>query len=335
MGANPTMSPTNEPTENPTLFPTLSPTLAPTLHPTMEPTFSPSAEPSEKPTEEPTAEPSTEPVANPTAEPTLKPSGEPSHEPTKRPSPSPSLEPTLQPSLGEAPEKPDDMPQEEYEEILQHQRSKELNPIDAAPEPAKPLIGGDEAPPSPVEKIVNDEVKQKQREESEEDGNENNKRADSPNKILEPPRDTVFYCAYTHTKVEGPTRVAKGCVLIADENIDALQNGHVANAGLICGMSGEEVMHITYKKLQQFEVLARGGVSYIKPGSLTGVTFFVDDGFKGANYTFTSGYHPPITNGELAGTGTNFNDNIKSMKITSTAVPKDFENPDFPEVCKA
>lgn len=156
------------------------------------------------------------------------------------------------------------------------------------------------------------------------------KKTPSPDAIIPSGSEYIRYCAYTHTKKEGYTKVPTGCIIIADENIDALPVGETANAAVACGMApdnGEGVVKMDEERLNSFAVMMAGGISYIKPGAKTSATFFNSGDFTGASYTYTSGFHPPITN------TANYNDNIKSIKITTTAEKADLENVELPEVC--
>jgi len=368
--AAPTASPTATPVANPTASPSSAPVANPTQQPTTEPSFSPTMQPTAKPSREPTVEPTEAPVISPTFLPSIAPISTPTLEPTLEPSLAPVSTPTQEPTVGDkVPKKPAAMTDDEWNEAIEYEKKK-ADVAEALPE--APVVrqavnitkiegdGSDEdvakdkaeeadedaIPVAPAVKAIEDEIADNKAEDMEEAADKvekaalvaNNasipevqKKSPSPDALIASGSDAIRYCAYTHTKEPGFVPVPVGCTLLGDENIDALPDGETANAALVCGLAEEGTDEMKIKmneaRLNSFAILMSGGISYVKPGAKTSATFYNNGDFTGASYTYTSGFHPPITN------SANFNDNIKSLTVISTASDADFKTIEFPAVC--
>lgn len=370
--AAPIAIPTSAPIADPTAAPTTSPVANPTQLPTIEPSLSPTTKPTAKPSREPTTEPTLAPVISPTLEPSIAPISAPTLEPSLEPTLAPVAVPTQEPTVGDKiPKKPATMSDEEWEEALEYEKKKATK-AEALPEPPKveqkpnaTMIDQegegsaekealekedqknvDAIPENPIVKAIENEIADNKAEAIENAAEKANittaiekntsipeelKKPPSPDALIPSGSDAIRYCAYTHTKEPGYVKVPVGCTLVADENIDALQDGKKANAALVCGLAeqGTEKMDIKMNqaRLNSFAIMMAGGISYVKPGEKTSATFFNNGDFTGPKYTYTSGFHPAITN------SANFNDNINSLIVTTTASDADFKSLVLPEVC--
>jgi len=355
-GAAPTATPTASPSQNPTLQPTLSPTIEPTAKPSREPT----TEPTLAPVVSPTFAPSKEPIASPTLEPTPEPSVSPIAAPTQEPTVGDKIpkkpanmsdkewEDALEYEKKKA-SKAEALPEpavvEQAPNVTNVDKEGEGSDEQEAKE-KQDKLDADAIPANPIVKAIENEIADNQAEaieaakEKEDEAvalakNESipevQRKTPSPDALIPSGSDAIRYCAYTHTKVPGYVKVPVGCTLAADENVDALQDGEKANAVLVCGLAekGLEEMDIKMNqaRLNSFAIMMAGGISYIKPGEKTSATFFNNGDFTGQNYTYTSGFHPAITN------SANFNDNINSLIVTTRASEADFRNIVLPDVC--
>ena len=358
--ATPTATPTNAPVANPTQVPTFEPSLSPTTKPTAKPSREPTTEPTLAPVVSPTFEPSNEPISTPTMEPSV--------EPTALPISSPTQEPTVGDKV---PKKPPNMSDDEWQDALDYEKKKasraEALPEPPVVEQAPNITnvdkegeGSDEQeakekqekedadaiPENPIVEAIKNEIADNEAEKVEEAADKAEeadaiaknasipevlKKSPSPDALIPSGSDAIRYCAYTHTKEPGYVKVPVGCTLIADENIDAIQDGEKANAALVCGLAekGLEKMDIKMNeaRLNSFAVMMAGGISYVKPGEKTSATFYNNGDFTGPSYTYTSGFHPAITN------TAKYNDNIHSLIVTTTASSDDFEKLELPDVC--
>jgi hypothetical protein len=132
------------------------------------------------------------------------------------------------------------------------------------------------------------------------------------------------YCPFVYTASGNAPSVPVGCALLAADNLENLSSGSTSKAAYICSIDTGAIQ-ISSAKLDDWGL--SGSISYIKPGSLTSVTWFVDGDFTGPQYTYTSGFHPKLENVHMPGSILG-NDHIKSVIVKSTATTID-----VPAVC--
>jgi hypothetical protein len=309
----PISKPTYEPTAEPTLAPTEEPISQPTIKPTLEPTVAPISTPTHEPTAEPTLGPSPVPTDAPVSNPTLNPIST----PTIEPSPYPTLKPTLEPTFKDI-VKPPNMSEDEFkkvEDIIDQE--KKFDEIEAS-SPSKPIViqEPEESPEAPI---------------SPDSPPADNKSIDESGNI-KPVGEGAIYapdydnsvnfkiCSFTFTKRANPVEVPYGCALISVSELNSLPAGVSAQSAYICGSEEAKIDSKLLKKAGLVSADSKSDISTIIPGKDTGVTFYISEDFTGTHYTYTSGYHPDLTQIHLHGSNKG-NDAIKSLIFNSNAKP--------------
>jgi hypothetical protein len=331
-------------TLKPVAEPSQEPTLHPVAHPTLEPSKEPTKEPIAHPTTEPSQEPTQHPIAVPTDEPTKAPTDGPTEAPTDAPLAVPTMEPTLAPTMSPfIPAPPADFSKEDKEAYIE--KLEDPTPDIVAPASEPVVLSGDiPAPANPLVEIaeeaaaadeaaaVAEEVQPgKEHKESIAEAAADVAGVEVPVDKSVPVAadiDGAFFCKFTYTKAQGPSKVPMGCALVSASNVDAMADGETSPAAFICSSSSAD-LKVDASKLAELGLVVGGDstISYIKPGSKTSITWFVEDSFAGQKYTYTSGYHPTITNVHMPGSAFG-NDAIKSLIMKSSAIAKEVVTPD-------
>jgi hypothetical protein len=338
--SKPTKEPTFEPSKKPTFEPTFEPTRRPSLTPSANPTFEPSQEPTKKPTFMPSQEPTNEPTKKPSLEPTAKPSQEPTYDPSQQPTPAPSKEPTFEPT-NEPVSSPTTEPvaSPTFEPSAEPTLSPEKPPTNLSPAEQKAFIEALDNPPvvpnAPSEPIViqppaedNDDAPKSPPEApaaiavAKEEADV----AGSPDVVVphyeDKPADVkTQYCGpVVYTKGSGPVSVPEGCALLTVDNIDDMANGDSTNAAYICSVDTKPVS-VGPDQLEKLGFITDGSskISYIAPGPLTTIKWFIEKDLTGSSQTYTSSWHPALTNIAFKPSNNKANDAVRSLSMTSKA----------------
>jgi hypothetical protein len=141
---------------------------------------------------------------------------------------------------------------------------------------------------------------------------------------------TQFCGPITYTKGSDDVLVPAGCALITNENVDELADGGSTSAAYICSVDSNPV-NINAVKLSDLGLVINGvsDISYIQPGPSTSIQWFVQDNQAGPSATWTSGWHPDLTNVHLHGIDQG-NDAVLSLVMKSTAT-----SVKIPSVCQS
>jgi len=256
--------------------------ISPRVFPTPQPTGLPISSPTAAPTFLPTVNPSPLPTALPTLNPTPVPTVRPSPIPTYGPTQQPSPLPTYSPSP-----LPTDKPIS----------SPTVKPT-TGPTPL-PTFSPSFKPTTIPTKGPTDEP--------------------SPNPTVAPTLPPRYLCAFIYTKGETDS-VPSGCVLLADKDVNYMQDGERSRAAYLC--NGEQA---DFHDMDNLDLL--GKISTIKPGQSTTATFYSGREFDGLEYTFTDKFEYSMATFHFHGSNLS-NDAIKSMKTDSIA-PK----VSLPQIC--
>jgi hypothetical protein len=132
------------------------------------------------------------------------------------------------------------------------------------------------------------------------------------------------FCATTYFATgSSPPPVPAGCVAIAVDDLIWLSSGSTSVL-YVCSIVN---VNIGYRALVNYGMIdsstGLSKISYLVPGPQTTAAFYSGQAFDGQSYTFTSAYHEEITHYHYANPDVEANDNINSIKITSTATSID------------
>jgi hypothetical protein len=129
-----------------------------------------------------------------------------------------------------------------------------------------------------------------------------------------------MYCPFTFVSSGKNISAPEGCTLFADKNLNVLAAGQSSVALYVCSVDRSPVK-IDAAQLQSYGMLDSNGnsiISFIEPGPLNSLTWFILDKFSGDSVTYESGWHPSLTDVHMRGS-TKGNDAVLSVILRSTA----------------
>jgi hypothetical protein len=129
------------------------------------------------------------------------------------------------------------------------------------------------------------------------------------------------FCTFTYTKkitdnsLSDEVKVAEGCAVLAVDDFDFLKIGATTKILYVCTIKGQPVK-ISESSLQKIGL--QDAITSVMPGIQTSVVMYSGANFDGLQATYTSAWHPPLTDFHFPGS-TLGNDAVQSLVLTTTA----------------
>jgi hypothetical protein len=205
-------------------------------------------------------------------------------------------------------------------QIDEFKAEQEVAPVIPNP-PSEPVVimapakDNDDAPKSPPDSPAADERSREIAADAEEDVSKVPLYAPDPDDVKTQYCGPMVFVKHSNWESELPS----GCALISKDNIEDMRSGDNTVAAYICSIDTKPV-NVNTEKLATLGLVVDGvsQVSFIAPGKLTSIQWFVQDNQKGPSSTYTSGWHPYLTDVHLKDSPLG-NDAVLSMIMKSTA----------------